>query len=228
MCGKFSGICNLCEPYEGEKVMEKVKVMIVDDQYIARQLFEMYLKSSERYELVMQIESAAMVENAIKGVAVDLILMDILMPDGSNGLAAAEKIKKIRPEVKIIAVTSMPESSWLSRAREIGIDSFWYKESSKETILQVMDQTMDGKSVYPDQPPQVQLGLALSHEFTARELEVLRLMTTGATNAAIAEKLVISESTVKNHIHRMLEKTGCESRTELAIEARISGIAIKI
>ena len=228
MCGKFSRICNLCEPYEGEKVMEKVKVMIVDDQYIARQLFEMYLKSSERYELVMQIESAAMVENAIKGVAVDLILMDILMPDGSNGLAAAEKIKKIRPEVKIIAVTSMPESSWLSRAREIGIDSFWYKESSKETILQVMDQTMDGKSVYPDQPPQVQLGLALSHEFTARELEVLRLMTTGATNAVIAEKLVISESTVKNHIHRMLEKTGCESRTELAIEARISGIAIKI
>ena len=46
--------------------------------------------------------------------------------------------------------------------------------------------------------------------------------------ASIAEKLVISESTVKNHIHRMLEKTGCESRTELAIEARISGIAIKI
>ena len=52
--------------------------------------------------------------------------------------------------------------------------------------------------------------------------------TTGASNAAIAEKLVISESTVKNHIHRMLKKTGCESRTELAIEARISGIAIKI
>lgn len=208
--------------------MEKVKVMIVDDQYIARQLFEMYLKSSERYELVMQIESASMAENAIKGIAVDLILMDILMPDGSNGLAAAEKIKKTRPEVKIIAVTSMPESSWLSRAREIGIDSFWYKEASKETILQVMDRTMAGESVYPDQSPQVKLGLAGSHEFTARELEVLRLMTTGATNAAIAEKLVISESTVKNHIHRMLEKTGCESRTELAIEARISGIAIKI
>lgn len=208
--------------------MEKVKVMIVDDQYIARQLFEMYLKSSERYELVMQIESASMAENAIKGIAVDLILMDILMPDGSNGLAAAEKIKKTRPEVKIIAVTSMPESSWLSRAREIGIDSFWYKEASKETILQVMDRTMAGESVYPNQSPQVKLGLACSHEFTARELEVLRLMTTGATNAAIAEKLVISESTVKNHIHRMLEKTGCESRTELAIEARISGIAIKI
>ncbi len=87
---------------------------------------------------------------------------------------------------------------------------------------------MSGESVYPDKVPQVKVGMATSHEFTEREMEVLRLMTTGASNAAIAEKLVISESTVKNHIHRMLEKTGCESRTELAIEARISGIAIKI
>ena len=191
--------------------MEKIKVMIVDDQYIARQLFEMYIKSSEKYKLVMQVDSAALATKALKGNPVDLILMDILMSDGSNGLSAACEIKKFRPEVKIIAVTSMPETSWLTRAREIGIDSFWYKEASKETILQVMDRTM-----------------ATSHEFTEREMEVLRLMTTGASNAAIAEKLVISESTVKNHIHRMLEKTGCESRTELAIEARISGIAIKI
>ena len=203
--------------------MEKVKVMIVDDQYIARQLFEMYIKSSEKYKLVMQVDSAALATKALKGNPVDLILMDILMSDGSNGLSAACEIKKFRPEVKIIAVTSR-----LTRAREIGIDSFWYKEASKETILQVMDRTMSGESVYPDKVPQVKVGMATSHEFTEREMEVLRLMTTGASNAAIAEKLVISESTVKNHIHRMLEKTGCESRTELAIEARISGIAIKI
>lgn len=208
--------------------MEKVKVMIVDDQYIARQLFEMYIKSSEKYKLVMQVDSAALATKALKGNPVDLILMDILMSDGSNGLSAACEIKKFRPEVKIIAVTSMPETSWLTGAREIGIDSFWYKEASKETILQVMDRTMSGESVYPDKVPQVKVGMATSHEFTEREMEVLRLMTTGASNAAIAEKLVISESTVKNHIHRMLEKTGCESRTELAIEARISGIAIKI
>lgn len=117
--------------------MEKVKVMIVDDQYIARQLFEMYIKSSEKYKLVMQVDSAALATKALEGNPVDLILMDILMSDGSNGLSAACEIKKFRPEVKIIAVTSMPETSWLTRAREIGIDSFWYKEASKETILQV-------------------------------------------------------------------------------------------
>ena len=208
--------------------MGKIKVMIVDDQYIARQLFEMYIKSSEKYEVVMQVESAVVAAEAMEGISVDVVLMDILMSDGSNGLSAAREIKKSRPEVKIIAVTSMPETSWLMKAREIGIDSFWYKEASKETILQVMDRTMNGESVYPDEVPKVMLGMASSHEFTEREMEVLRLMTTGASNVSIAGTLMISESTVKNHIHRMLEKTGCESRTELAIEARINGIAIKI
>ena len=69
--------------------MEKVKVMIVDDQYIARQLFEMYIKSSEKYKLVMQVDSAALATKALEGNPVDLILMDILMSDGSNGLSAA-------------------------------------------------------------------------------------------------------------------------------------------
>ena len=85
---------------------------------------------------------------------------------------------------------------------------------------------MAGESVYPDSPPPVHLGLATGAELTERELEVLRIMTTGVSNAAIAKKLNISESTVKNHIHHMLEKTGCESRTALAIQARVSGIVI--
>lgn len=206
--------------------MAKIKVMVVEDQFVARQLFEMYLQSSEKYEMVYAIESAAFADTFVLKNHIDLVLMDILMSDGSNGLDAAVRIKKNCPSIKIIAVTSMPETSWLDRAREIGIESFWYKEASKETILEVMDRTMEGESVYPDSPPKVRLGLASSTEFTGRELEVLRIMTTGVSNAAIAKKLNISENTVKNHIRHMMEKTGCKSRTELAIEARISGIVI--
>ena len=174
------------------------------------------------------MESAAFADAYVLKKPVDLVLMDILMSDGSNGLDAAARIKKNRPEIKVIAVTSMPETSWLKKAREIGIDSFWYKEASRDTILDVMDRTMAGESVYPDTPPTVRLGFADSAELTDRELEVLRIMTTGVSNAAIAKKLHISESTVKNHIHNMLEKTGCESRTALAIEARVSGIVVNI
>lgn len=208
--------------------MSKAKVMIVDDQFVSRQLFEMYLKASENYELVYSLESAMFADTFVLKNKIDIVLMDILMGDGSNGLDAAERIKKNRPDTKIIAVTSMPEVSWIKRAREIGIESFWYKEVSKENILDVMDRTMAGESVYPDSAPKVRLGLAASDEFTERELEVLRIMITGASNATIAKKLSISESTVKNHIHNMLEKTGCASRTELAIEARVSGIVVNI
>ena len=71
------------------------------------------------------------------------------------------------------------------------MDSFWYKEAEQETILDVMDRTMAGESVYPDSPPAVMLGLAKSSEFTERELEVLRIITTGATNGAVAEELAV-------------------------------------
>ena len=202
--------------------------MIVDDQYISRQLFEMYVKLSENYELVYAIESAAFADTFVLKNSIDLVLMDILMNDGSNGLEAAARIKKNRPNIKIIAVTSMPEASWLNRARKIGIESFWFKEASSETILEVMDRTMAGESVYPDHVPMVKLGLSNSGEFTERELEVLRVMTTGVSNAIIAQKLGITENTVKNHIRHMMEKTGCGSRTELAIEARVSGIVVNI
>ena len=208
--------------------MKKTRVMIVDDQYISRQLFALYIQASEKYELVRQVESASLADAFVLKEPIDLILMDILMNDGSNGLDAAEKIKKKRPNIKIIAVTSMPESSWINRAKSIGIDSFWYKEVSKETIIEIMDRTMAGESVYPDTRPVVQIGNIRSSEFTDREIEVLRVMIKGISNAEIAKELGITENTVKQHIKHMMEKTGCKSRTELAIEARISGIVVNI
>jgi two-component system vancomycin resistance associated response regulator VraR len=201
--------------------------MIVDDQAISRHLFELYIQNSEKYELSFSLSSASFAEVYFLKHKVDLILMDILMNDGSNGLDAAQRIKERYPDVKIIAVTSMPEHSWIERAKKIGVDSFWYKETDENTILDVMDRTMAGERVYPDRPPEVTLGLAKSSEFTERELEVLRIITTGATNGAVADELGISENTVKAHVRSMLEKTGYQSRTELAIKARVIGITIK-
>ncbi|MCR5542095.1 MAG: response regulator transcription factor [Ruminococcus sp.] len=206
--------------------MEKYRVMIVDDQSISRHLFEMYVNNSPKYELVFSLSSASAADVYILRHQVDLILMDILMNDGSNGLEAAEKIKKLRPDIKIIAVTSMPEYSWLEKAKSIGIESFWYKEADEQTILEVMDRTVAGESIYPDSSPKVKLGLADSSELTERELEILRIVTTGATNQQVAEQLGISENTVKSHVRSMLDKTGFRSRTELAIKARVLGIAI--
>jgi DNA-binding NarL/FixJ family response regulator len=205
----------------------KYKVMIVDDQYVSRQMFALYLKNSSKYQVVYTIDSAMFADLYVIKDKIDLILMDILMDDESCGLTAAEKIKKLKPEIKIIAVTSMPEISWLDKARAVGIDSFWYKESSKETILSVMDRTMNNESVYPNKPPRVELGLANSYDFTPKEFDILRLLVTGASNVEISDKLNISVNTVKTHIRHLLIKTGYKSRTQLAIQARITGIVIE-
>ena len=211
-----------------EQSMQPAKVLVVDDQLVARQLFEMYLSGSPKYILADSLSSASQVEEYVKYNRVDLILMDILMNDGSNGLEAAAAVKKISPETKIVAVTSMVEATWLKRAEDIGIESFYYKEAPQETIMDVLDRTMAGESVYPDTPSIVSIVLVFIEKLSERELDVLRLMTTGMSNSKIADKLNISEGTVKTYIHSMLVKTGFDNRTELAIEARVRGIVAHI
>ena len=200
----------------------KYKVMIVEDQTMPRELFELRIQSSEHFETVLSIDNASLAEVYCLRFPVDLILMDVITRNGENGLDAAARIKRAFPQIKIIIVTSMPECSYLGRAREIGVESFWYKEEQRESLLDVMERTMNGESVYPDATPE----LASSYEFTDRELEVLREMTGGDTNQEIAERLHMSVATVKTHILNMLEKTGFRNRTELAVRARESGLVI--
>lgn len=202
-------------------------VLIVEDQDMPRELFEIYIRSSEKFNLVLSISNASAALSVCKNNEVDLILMDVMTELGQSGLNAAEEIKKEFPDIKIIIVTSMPEYSWLERAREIGVDSFWYKDGQKDSILEVMERTMEGEHIYPDQTPLVHIGNTTNHEFTERELEILKELTTGDTNAAIAERLHLSVATVKSHIQHLMEKTGFKTRTELVSEARSRGIVIK-
>ena len=205
----------------------KYKVMIVEDQTIPRQLFELRVQSSERFELAISIDNAAMADIYCLKYPVDLILMDVVTRDGESGLNAAARIKRAFPKIKIVIVTSMPECSYLNRARAMGVESFWYKEEQRMGLMEVLERTMNGESVYPDAAPELRLGLASSYDFTVRELEVLREITGGDTNQEIAEHLHLSVATVKTHILSMLGKTGFRNRTELAVRARESGLVIQ-
>jgi two-component system vancomycin resistance associated response regulator VraR len=202
------------------------KVLICDDQNISRRLFELFVSHSDRYEMVASIPSARAADTYCARFQVDLVLMDVVMKDGSDGLEAAARIKKNYPDTRVIIVTSMPEASYLERAKEIGADSFWYKELENEPLLEVMDQTMDGERVWPVAVPAVAIGMISSKDFTPSELMVLREVTRGSSNEEIAEALHLSVATVKTHINHMMQKTGFRNRTELAIEARVSGIVI--
>lgn len=204
----------------------KYKIMIVEDQTMPRQLFELFIKSSDRYEVAISIDNAEFADVYCLKNPVDLILMDVVTKNGANGLVAAEKIKKAHPEIKIIIVTSMPECSYIDKAKAIGVDSFWYKEISEQPIMEIIDRTIAGEKIFPETTPKMKFGFATSHDFTDRELSVLREMTGGFTNPEIGEHLNMSVSTVKTHIQSMLDKTGFRNRTELAVKARESGIVI--
>lgn len=193
---------------------------------MAQKLLEIFVSENSGYQVAHIIESAAMAEFYCMTHQIDLILMDVCTAMNVSGLEAAEKIKSRFPNIKIIIITSQPECSFIDRARAAGVESFWYKTASAEEILTVMDRTMAGESIYPDNTPSLKLGVADSGQFSDRELEVLRLVVAGETDAAIAEKLFMSVRTVKQHIQSMRDKTGFRNRTELAVRARESGLVI--
>ena len=203
-----------------------IQVLIVEDDPMARQLLEIYVDKSDKYSLAGSIDSSLFAEAFCRTHPVDVVLMDVCTAMNANGIDAAERIKKNLPKIKIVIITSLPECSFIDRARAAGVDSFWYKSASAEEIISVMDRTLAGESIYPDNTPSLKLGDSASEQFSERELEVLRLVVGGETDAAIAEKLFISVATVKTHIQNMKNRSGFRNRTELAVKARESGLVI--
>ncbi|MCR5337807.1 MAG: response regulator transcription factor [Lachnospiraceae bacterium] len=206
--------------------MEKIRIVVVDDQTMNRQYFSYLLEQNEKYCVVAELKKAEDAVSYCKNNPVDLVLMDVVMREGMNGLDAAEEVKRISDKIKIIVVTSMPEVSFVKRAKSIGVESFWYKEVQEQPMLEVIEKTLAGESVYPHQSPALSIGEAKSTDFTEAELQVLRELTTGATDREIAEKMFLSVATIRTHIRHMLEKSGCKNRVELAIKARVLGLVI--
>ena len=204
----------------------KYSVMIVEDQQMPKTLFSHYINSSNHFYLQIAIENASIADIVCTKMPVDLILMDVVTENGESGLVAAEKIKKKFPNIKIIIVTSMPECSYIKRAKKIGVEGFWYKEINEQPILTIMEKVINGEIVYPEQLQPVKVGLALSNEFTEKELIILRLILGGYSNVEIAQKLGVSPGVIKNHVANMLLKTGFRSRTQLAVRARETGLVI--
>ena len=132
-----------------------------------------------------------------------------------------ERMEKF-PGIRIILFTASADPAYLTMARESGAAVFWHLRPSAEALLQVLQD----EGSFPEATPVVRLGDAHSSDLTARELEVLREVVAGESDAAIAEMLHMSLRTVKGHIQSMRDKTGFRNRTELAVRARDCGLII--
>ena len=203
---------------------KKISDAVVDDQRLARMYVDLFFRSSTRYELAASIPYAEDALEWCRQNKPDLVIMDVMMARGMDGLTAAALLKKEQPQIKIILATSMAQPEWMAQAQAAGIDSFWYKEYSRLPLLEIMDRTVDGESVYADTPPQAMLGKLPTSELTEQQKRLLSCLTLGIPNKEIAERMQISPLTVKSHLEQLMEKTGIHSRTELAVKASRLGL----
>lgn len=205
-----------------------MRVVIVEDQPMVRSLLESYFPAEEGYEIVASTPSAKQAAAFCKSNAADLVLMDVQTQNGENGLSAVKEIKATRPNMRIVVVTSLVDSSVLQQAQEVGADSLWYKDAEKSRLMHVVEKTLAGEHVFPDAPPLVEIGLAKSTEFTKTELKVLRYLLRGLSYSSIAQELGVEMSTVKFHVSNMLQKTGFSNKLQLALAASEAKLIVNL
>ena len=205
---------------------DRIRVVVADDQNISRAFFEMYVRADARYQLLAALRTAREAVEYVRDHEADLVILDVMMRDGIDGLTAAGEIKRDHPETRIILTTSASETTWEDRARTAGVEGFWYKEYEVHSLIEIMNRVMAGETVYPSDPPDLSLGNVKRSDLTDRELEVLRELTGGLTNEEIAEKLNVTVFTIKRHIQNMLQKTGYKNRLDLAINAKALGLVV--
>ena len=205
-----------------------MRVMIVEDQTMIRSLLESYFRAEDGYRITASIPGAKQAVEVCRTSSVDLILMDVQTENRENGLTAVRQIKAIQPRSKIIVVTSLIDCAVLDEAKRAGADSLWYKDGDEGTLMQVVRRTMAGEHIFPDAPPSVEIGTAMSAEFTKGEMKVLRCLVRGLSYNEIAKELGIEPSTVKYHVINMLQKTNLENKLQLAIAATEAKLVVEL
>lgn len=197
-----------------------INVLIVDDERSVRKAFTADIEAaSDRYHLVSAISSAGNAEAVVCTGKIDLILMDVNTANSESGIAAAVKIKKRYPRIRIIITTSYMDRRIIDQARSASIESVWFKDFSPDELIDVMDEIVNGGTYYPRKLPDIKIGETSINDFTPTEIQVLYLLLEYVSIHEIAEKMYVEDSTVKTHLMHMCMKAGCKNKTELAVLA---------
>ena len=206
---------------------DKISMLITDDHALVRQGIRAFLELQADLAVIGEADSG---EDAVRKAAElvpDVVLMDLVMP-GIGGVEATRQVKQVSPHSQIIVLTSYHEDEYIFPALRAGALSYVLKDVGPEELADTVRMAARGESVlHPRVASRVVQELRgtkrdtpnIFTDLSDRELEVLRLIADGLSNAGIANKLVISEKTVKGHVSNILSKLHMMDRTQAAVFA---------
>jgi len=210
----------------------RITVLLVDDHSVVRQGVRAFLEVQKDLHIVGEASTGEEAIRLVQDIVPDVVLMDLMLP-GMNGIEATRQIKRISPSTNVVVLTSYHDDEDIFPALRAGATSYTLKDIRSTELAEIIRKAAHGESVLHSQvanrviqevrearravPP-------VFVDLTERELDVLRLIAEGFSNTAIAEKLVISEKTVKGHVSNILNKLHIEDRTQAAVLAWRQGL----
>ena len=210
-----------------------IRVLIADDQALVRTGFRLILSGEPGIEVVGEARDGAEAATLAAELAPDVVLMDVRMP-GVDGIEATRRNVVDESSPRVLFLTTFDLDDLVYDALRAGASGFLLKDAPEERLLTAIQVVAEGGSLFapsvtrrligefsrrtPAAPPPA------LEELTARELEVLRLLAQGLSNAEIATRLVVSEHTVKTHVARILQKLDLRDRTQAVVLAYESGV----
>ncbi len=214
---------------------DRISILIADDHALVRQGVRAFLDTQPDLEVLGEAENGAQAVEMAANLVPDVVLMDLVMP-GMDGVEATRLIKRASPRTQVVMLTSYHEDEHIFPAIRAGALSYVLKDLSPRERADVVRKASHGEAVlHPKVASRVIMelqgarrdGVNAFTELSDREMEVLRLIAAGMSNAEIAEKLVLSEKTVKGHVSNILGKLHLEDRTQAAVFAWREGIVRK-
>jgi DNA-binding NarL/FixJ family response regulator len=214
-----------------------VRVLLVDDQALIRAGFRMILNAEEDIEVVGECADGTQAVDSVKRLKPDVVLMDIRMPE-MDGIEATRRIVQPNgePPVRVLMLTTFDLDEYVYDALRAGASGFLLKDVPAEQLVdgirliaageallapsvtrRLIEEFSKGPRTRQETPPQLE-------ELTPRELEVFTLIARGMSNHEIAQELVVSDTTVKTHVARVLMKLGVRDRVQAVVLAYESGL----